>query len=256
MKPQRGLELLPAVGEPAELGEGRAHHPVRRDQGHGVAASFSSALELLRDIVRGSQLPALHVEHGLAVKNWQELRWIAEPAAQLARAGVGSAGLGCGEAPGRDRGLAQGELRLQLAPLPVRTVWETLERCQALGQLRRGLCHGAAGESLLPGQVPIVRSPLKEPGVGAMASQELRLLACRLREVLLQRRRDAPMQCLALRPEQALVGSVSDQGVDLGSLAFKGVPKPIPCFEVVRERPAGSRFDAQRAGVPLPMVGA
>ena len=42
---------------------------------------------------------------------------------------------------------------------------------------------------------------------------------------------------------------------DLGSLAFKGVPKPIPCFEVVRERPAGSRFDAQRAGAPLPMVG-
>ena len=42
---------------------------------------------------------------------------------------------------------------------------------------------------------------------------------------------------------------------DLGSLAFKGVPKPIPCFEVIRERPAGSRFDARRAGAPLPMVG-
>ena len=31
---------------------------------------------------------------------------------------------------------------------------------------------------------------------------------------------------------------------DLGSLAFKGVPKPITCFEVIRERPADSRFDA------------
>ena len=42
---------------------------------------------------------------------------------------------------------------------------------------------------------------------------------------------------------------------DLGCLAFKGVPKPVPCFEMIRERPAGSRFDAQRAGAPLPMVG-
>ena len=46
-----------------------------------------------------------------------------------------------------------------------------------------------------------------------MAGQEFRLLARRLGKVLLQCRRYAPMQRLALRSEQALVGGIPHQGV-------------------------------------------
>ena len=42
---------------------------------------------------------------------------------------------------------------------------------------------------------------------------------------------------------------------DLGALALKGVPKPIRCFEAIRERPVPTRFEARRLGTPLPMVG-
>ena len=41
----------------------------------------------------------------------------------------------------------------------------------------------------------------------------------------------------------------------MGALEFKGVPKPITCFEVIRERSVHSRFDAHQTGAPLPMVG-
>ena len=42
---------------------------------------------------------------------------------------------------------------------------------------------------------------------------------------------------------------------DLGPLELKGVPKPIRCFEAIRERAMPTRFEARRLGTPLPMVG-
>jgi hypothetical protein len=42
---------------------------------------------------------------------------------------------------------------------------------------------------------------------------------------------------------------------DLGALEFKGVPKPITCFEVLGECPVPSRFDGRHIGAPLPIVG-
>lgn len=42
---------------------------------------------------------------------------------------------------------------------------------------------------------------------------------------------------------------------ELGPHQFKGFDHPVPYFQVMGERPAGSRFEAQRSGRNLPMVG-
>ena len=82
-----------------------------------------------------------------------------------------------------------------------------------------------------PATIAIVHCSLVESGVGTMAGQEFRLLTCRLGKLLLQCRCDAPMQRLALRAEQALVGGIPDQGMleavdDLGRRSAAGRPAP------------------------------
>ncbi len=42
---------------------------------------------------------------------------------------------------------------------------------------------------------------------------------------------------------------------DLGTVALKGLPRPVPAWQVLREAPMSSRFEALHAGPMMPLVG-
>ena len=88
--------------------------------------------------------------------------------------------------------------------------------------------EGAAREEAVVGETPNLAARLQEaagPGAVVVADGTRRLLG----------------EVFELR--------------ELGPLALKGFAQPVRGFHVVGERPAGSRFEAQRSGRPAPMVG-
>ena len=169
-----------------------------------VAPFLGQAQQLLRDLVRRGQLAALEVDHGSPVQGREELRDVAQLAAQLAGPGVGAARLRCRDALRGDQRRAQHELQAELAPPTLGPVGQARQHLQPLGQLRRRLGHRGARQRPLPGPMPVVDRLLGEPRLGAVPGEQLGLRVRRLREALLQRSGDAGVQLLALAPEQAL----------------------------------------------------
>ncbi|HEX6013294.1 MAG TPA: AAA family ATPase, partial [Geminicoccaceae bacterium] len=87
---------------------------------------------------------------------------------------------------------------------------------------------GTAREEMVVGETPNLAARLQEkaaPGAVAIAAGTRRLLG----------------EVFELREH--------------GPTRLKGFPRPLGWFEVLGERPAGSRFEARRSGRPLPMVG-
>jgi class 3 adenylate cyclase len=73
-------------------------------------------------------------------------------------------------------------------------------------------------------------------------------LAARLQEAA------APGAVVIAAGTRELVGEVFELR-ELGPTTLKGFAEPVRPFQVVGERPAGSRFEARRSGRPTPMVG-
>ena len=88
--------------------------------------------------------------------------------------------------------------------------------------------EGAAREEAVVGETPNLAARLQEaatPGAVVIADGTRRLLG----------------EMFELR--------------ELGPTRLKGFAHPVSGFQVLGERPAGSRFEARRSGRPLPMVG-
>ena len=73
-------------------------------------------------------------------------------------------------------------------------------------------------------------------------------LAARLQEAA------APGAVVVADGTRRLLGEVFELR-ELGPTRLKGFAHPVSGFQVLGERPAGSRFEARRSGRPLPMVG-
>ena len=138
--------------------------------------------------------------HESPVQGREELRDVAQLAAQLASPGVGAARLRRREALRGDRRLAQRELQAELAPLTLGPVGQARQHLQPPGQLRDRLGHRGARERPLPGPLPVVDRLLGEPRLGAVPGEQLGLRVRRLREALLQHPGDAGVQLAAAAP--------------------------------------------------------
>ena len=114
------LEVRPALGEAAHVGQRRADDTVAGHPRRVVATLLGRLQQLPRGLVRRGQLAALEVDDEAAVEGREELRRVAQLAAQLARPGVGAAGLRRGEAPGGERRLAERDPQAELAPPALR----------------------------------------------------------------------------------------------------------------------------------------
>ena len=165
----------------------------------GVAPLLGRAQQLPRGLVRRGQLAALEVDDEAPVQGREELRDVAQLAAQLASPGVGAARLRRREALRGDRRLAQRELQAELAPLTLGPVGQARQHLQPPGQVRDRLGHRGARERPLPGPLPVVDRLLGEPRLGAVPGEQLGLRVHRLREALLQHPDDAGVQLAAAR---------------------------------------------------------
>ena len=197
---ERRLEVVAALGQPPELVQGGPDDAVAGHLCGGLALLLGRAQQLPRDLVRHGQLAALEVDDEAPVQGREELRDVAQLAAQLASPGVGAPRLRRREAPRGDRRLAQRELQAELASLTFGSAGQARQHLQPLGQVRDRLGHRGARERPLPGPLPVVDRLLGEPRLGAVPGEQLGLRLGRLGEALLQRPGDPGVQLAAAAP--------------------------------------------------------
>jgi hypothetical protein len=87
------------LDHPTEVVQGGADDTVSSYPRGGIAPILSQLQQIPRSLVRHGQFAPLKVHDELSIKRWEELRHVAQLAAQLARTSVGATGLPRRKAP-------------------------------------------------------------------------------------------------------------------------------------------------------------
>ena len=85
--------MVAALGQPPELAQGRPDRAVAGHPRGGITPLLGRAQQLPGGLVRHGQLATHEVMHRSPVQGWEELRDVAQLAAQVASPSVGAAGL-------------------------------------------------------------------------------------------------------------------------------------------------------------------
>ena len=190
--------------------QAHAEHAVRHGSQGGVAASLGQLQGLQREAVRGVGFAARQVVGELSVEHREKPLAVADPLAQLAGAVVAGPRLGRRPSLVGHQRLGQEKLQAELAAVALQAVRQALEHAQSLGQLGDRLAIGAALDRLLAGLAPVAH---RAPGIAGLRPMLGQLLRRRLRERRFEGRRDARVQRLARRAQQALIGDALHQRV-------------------------------------------